>query len=164
MGEGVFVSKNCHNKFPQTLRAKRELSSPTVLEGSSLKSVVASLSELLEAAGSRECPWACSCVILVSARWPCGAAPPVCFVSSFPSSSAGASHWVRGHSQYWRGFPGDSDGKEFSCSAEHPGSIPERRSSLAGGHGNPRQYPCLENSMNRGAWRATVHGVAMSWT
>ena len=35
---------------------------------------------------------------------------------------------------------------------------------LAGGHGNPLQYSCLENSMDRGAWRATVHGVAKSRT
>ena len=32
------------------------------------------------------------------------------------------------------------------------------------GHGNPLQYSCLENSMNRGAWQTTVHGVAKSWT
>ena len=35
---------------------------------------------------------------------------------------------------------------------------------LAGGHGNPLQYSCLENSMDRGAWWATVHGVAKSRT
>ena len=33
-----------------------------------------------------------------------------------------------------------------------------------GGHGNPHQYSCLENSMNRGAWWTTVHGVTNSWT
>ena len=36
--------------------------------------------------------------------------------------------------------------------------------SLAGGNGNPLQYSCLENSMDRGAWWATVHGVIKSWT
>ena len=36
--------------------------------------------------------------------------------------------------------------------------------SPGGGHGNPLQYSCLENPMDRGAWRATVHGVAQSWT
>ena len=35
--------------------------------------------------------------------------------------------------------------------------------SPGGGHGNPLQYPCLENPMDRGSWRATVHGVAESW-
>ena len=36
--------------------------------------------------------------------------------------------------------------------------------SPAEGNGNPLQYPCLENSMDKGAWRATVYGVANSWT
>ena len=36
--------------------------------------------------------------------------------------------------------------------------------SLEGGNGNPLQYSCLENSMDRGAWRATIHGVTNSWT
>ena len=44
------------------------------------------------------------------------------------------------------------------------GSIPGSGRSPGGGHGNPLQYSCLENPMDRGAWRATVHGVAKSWT
>ena len=40
------------------------------------------------------------------------------------------------------------------------GSIPELGRSSGGGHGNPLQYSCLENPMDRGAWRATIHGVA----
>ena len=44
------------------------------------------------------------------------------------------------------------------------GSIPGSGKSSGGGHGNPLQYSCLENPMDRGAWRATVHGVAMSQT
>ena len=36
--------------------------------------------------------------------------------------------------------------------------------SIGEGHGNPLQYSCLENSMDRGAWWATVHGIAKSWT
>ena len=40
------------------------------------------------------------------------------------------------------------------------GSIPGSVRSPGGGHGNPRQYSCLENPMERGAWWATVHGVA----
>ena len=40
------------------------------------------------------------------------------------------------------------------------GSIPGSGRSPGGGHGNPPQYSCLENPMNRGAWRANVHGVA----
>ena len=44
------------------------------------------------------------------------------------------------------------------------GSIPGSGSSPGGGHGNPLQYSCLENPMDRGAWWATVHGVEKSWT
>ena len=43
------------------------------------------------------------------------------------------------------------------------GSIPGLGRSLGGGHSNPLQYSCLENPMDRGAWWATVHGVAKSW-
>ena len=44
------------------------------------------------------------------------------------------------------------------------GSIPGSGRSPGGGHGNPLQCSCLENPMVRGSWRATVHGVAKSWT
>ena len=44
------------------------------------------------------------------------------------------------------------------------GSIPGLGISLGGGHGSPLQYSCLENSMDRGAWWATVHRIAKSWT
>ena len=44
------------------------------------------------------------------------------------------------------------------------GSIPGLRRSLGGGHSNPLQHSCLENPMDRGAWWATVHGVAKSRT
>ena len=53
-----------------------------------------------------------------------------------------------------------SVGKEFTCSAADLGSIPESGRSPGGGNGNPLQYSCLVNSMSRGAWWATVHGVA----
>ena len=46
----------------------------------------------------------------------------------------------------------------------HAGSIPGSGRSPGGGHGNPVQYSCLENPMDRGAWWATVHSVAKSWT
>ena len=61
-------------------------------------------------------------------------------------------------------FPGGSDGKEFGYSAGDLGSIPGSRKYPGEGNGNPLQYSCLENSMDRGAWRATVHGVAQSGT
>ena len=48
--------------------------------------------------------------------------------------------------------------------AGDPGSIPGSVRSPGEGNGNPLQYSCLENSMDGGAWRATVHGVTKSWT
>ena len=55
------------------------------------------------------------------------------------------------------GFPGGSDGKESASFAGDPGLIPESRRSPGVGNGNPLQYFCLENSMDRGTWQATVH-------
>ena len=48
--------------------------------------------------------------------------------------------------------------------ARDSGLIPASGRSAGGGNSNPPQYSCLENSMDRGAWRATVHGVTKSWT
>ena len=62
------------------------------------------------------------------------------------------------------GFPGGSDGKEYACSAGDLGSIPGSGRSPGEGNGNPLQYSCLENSIDRGAQQATVHGVAKSQT
>ena len=50
------------------------------------------------------------------------------------------------------------------ANAGDAGSIPGLRGSPGGGNGNPLQYSCLRNPMDRGAWRATVHGVAKSQT
>ena len=61
-------------------------------------------------------------------------------------------------------LPGGPDGKESACNVGDLGLIPGLGRSPGGGHGNPLQYSCLENSMDRGAWRATVHGVAKSRT
>ena len=58
------------------------------------------------------------------------------------------------------GFPGGSDGKEYACNAGDLGSVPGLGRSPGEGNGNPLQYSCLENSMDRGAWQATVHWVA----
>ena len=62
------------------------------------------------------------------------------------------------------GFPGGSDGKESACNVGDPGLIPELGRSPREGNGNPLQCSSLENPMDRGAWRATVHGVAQSRT
>ena len=56
------------------------------------------------------------------------------------------------------GFPGGLDGKASACNAGDPGLIPALGRSPGGGHGNPLQYSCLENSMDRGAWWAAVPG------
>ena len=62
------------------------------------------------------------------------------------------------------GFPGGSDGKESACNAGDPGLIPGLGRSPGEENGNPLQYSCLENSMGRGAWKATIHGTADSDT
>ena len=61
-------------------------------------------------------------------------------------------------------FPGGSDGKGSACNAGDPGLIPESGKSPGEGNGNPLEYPGLENSVDRGAWQATVHEVAKSQT
>ena len=61
-------------------------------------------------------------------------------------------------------FPDDSDGKESACNVGNPGLIPGSGRFPGEGNGNPLQYSCLENSMDREAWWSTVHGVANSLT
>ena len=62
------------------------------------------------------------------------------------------------------GFPGGLDSKESACNAGDLGSIPGSGRSPGEGNDNPLQYFCLKNPMDRGAWQATVHGVAKHWT
>ena len=63
-------------------------------------------------------------------------------------------------SENWGDFPGGSDSKESTCNAGNVGSIPGLGRPPGEGNGNPLQYSCLENPLDRGAWWATVHGVA----
>ena len=63
------------------------------------------------------------------------------------------------HAAY-QGFPGDSVVKNRPAVIRGAGSIPESRRSPGEGNGNPLQYSCLGNPMDRGDWWATVHGVA----
>ena len=65
------------------------------------------------------------------------------------------------------GSPGDIVVKNLPANAGNTrdaGLIPGSGRFPGGGHGNPLQYSCLENPMDRRAWRATVHGVVKSWT
>ena len=60
--------------------------------------------------------------------------------------------------RHW-GMTGGPVNKESACNARDPGSIPRSGRSPREGHGNPFQYSCLGNLMDRGAWWAAVHGV-----
>ena len=71
---------------------------------------------------------------------------------------------LAGDNSFLVGFPVGSVGKESACSGGDLGSIPGLRRSPGEGNDNPLQYSCLENSMDRGAWQAGVHGVAKSRT
>ena len=69
---------------------------------------------------------------------------------------------VWAHLQELRGFPGGSVVKNtpaYAWDIRDSVSIPGSGRSPGGGHGNPLQYSCLKNPMDRGAWQATVHGV-----
>ena len=61
--------------------------------------------------------------------------------------------------KFSRGFPGGSVVKNLPANAGDSGSILGQERSPGGGNGNPLQYSCPENPVDRGAWWATVHGV-----
>ena len=64
----------------------------------------------------------------------------------------------------YTGFPGGLGRKESAYKVGDLGSVPGSGRSPEEGNGYPLQYSCLENFMDRGAWWAEVHGVAMTWT
>ena len=66
--------------------------------------------------------------------------------------------------RFTKGFPCGSAGKESACNVGDLGSIPGFGRSPEKGNGNPLQYSCLENPMDRGAWQAIIHAVAKSRT
>ena len=63
-----------------------------------------------------------------------------------------------------RAFPGGSAVKNMPSNAEDMDLIPGSGRSPGEGNGNPFQYSCLGNPLNRGAWRATIHGIEKSQT
>ena len=63
---------------------------------------------------------------------------------------------ICGYPGFQVGFPGGSDGKESACNAGEPCSIPGLGRSPGEGHGNPLQYCCLEDSMDRGAFSSML--------
>ena len=93
--------------------------------------------------------------------------PKVRPAGSAPSSDKGSkSPWGASRGEGLR-FPDGSAGKEFICNAEDTGdssSIPGLGRCPGGRNGNPLQYSCLKNFMDRGAWQATVQRVTKDWT
>ena len=89
----------------------------------------------------------------------------ICFMSIMPflqcrhSSLALLRHWAEIF-----GFSGGSDGKESTCNSGDPGLIPGSGRSPGEENGNPLHCSCLENPMDRGTWRVTVHGLKKSQT
>ena len=71
-----------------------------------------------------------------------------------PAHVSGEHYGLKG------GFPGGSEGRESACNAGDLGLIPGLGRSPGEGNGNPIQFFCQGNPTDRGAWRATVHGVA----
>ena len=65
---------------------------------------------------------------------------------------------------FFPGFPGSSVVKNLPANAGDPGMIPDWRRAHGEGNDNPLQYSHLGNLMDKGAWKATVHGVAKRWT
>ena len=76
----------------------------------------------------------------------------------FPMAAVTDYHKLSG----FKGFPGGSEGKESTCNEGHPGLIPGWKRFPGEGNGNPLQYSCLGNPMDR-VWWAIVHGVTKSW-
>ena len=75
-----------------------------------------------------------------------------------------ATSEIYGSLMWLQGFPGGSVVKNPPANAGDTDSIPGAGRSPGEGNGNPLQYSCLENPMDRGAWWATVHGVTESDT
>ena len=95
----------------------------------------------------------------------------LCLSNSFKSYQQGMNlasskplDYFKADPRYIICFPGGSDSKESACNAGVSGSIPGSGRSPGEGNGHPLQYSCLENSMDRGTWRATAHGIEKNQT
>ena len=103
---------------------------------------------------------------------PCGSPAGAHFrifrFSAYPGSSprtaiehsSGALNLLHLQNAFILDLPGDLDGEESACNAGDSGSISGLGTSPGEGNGYPLQYSCLKNSMDRGSWQVTVHGVA----
>ena len=80
------------------------------------------------------------------------------FYEGYKDGVIGVLYYRQGSSI--EGFPHGSVGKSSACNAGDPGMIPGSRKSPGEENGYPLQYSCLENSMERGDWRAIVHGIS----
>ena len=107
-------------------------------------------------------------VCLIMGQNPCDTYIPECewdWDESLNLDKIPSTWW---HHRIWRilcvGFPCSSEDKESASKARDLGLIPRSGRFPEKGNGNPLQYPWLENSMGRGAWWATVHGVTKSQT
>ena len=110
-----------------------------------------------------------SCFLIIQQMLALWSLVPLPFLNS--AWTSGSSLFTYCWSLAWRiwGFPGDSEVKASACNAEELVLITESDPWIPGsgrspgeGNGNPLQYSCLENPMDRGAWWPTVHGVAKS--
>ena len=117
---------------------------------------------------AKSCPTLCNLHGLQQARLPSPSVSPGVCSGSCPLSQwchpwSGNAHeiWIQ-PDLLWG--PWWLSGKESSCQGRRYSSVLGLGRSPGGGNGNPLQYSCLGNLMNRGAWQATVHGVAKSWT
>ena len=90
--------------------------------------------------------------------------PDICLREIVGSYVSSIFSFLRNHHTVLQGFPYSSAGKESACNAGDPGSILGLRIFPGEGNGNPLQYSCLENPLNREAWGTTTYGVSISWT
>ena len=114
---------------------------------------------------SSRCVCACpehSCTLLSYTRW----LSSLILCIAWPNTQI--CHFTKeGSPSYWRmvlGVPGGSDGRESACNTWDLGSIPGLGGFPGGGHVTHSTVLALRIPMDRGAWQATVHGVAKSWT